>query len=200
MKYWDSQTNLFADTPAKDLFSQHTNTLAILTETASPGEAAAIAKKILSDTSVTEATIYFKYYVHQALVKAGLGNDYLQWLDVWKENIQQGMTTWAEKSDINKSRSDCHAWGSHPNIELFRTVLGIDASSPGFKKIKVEPHLGNLKSISGEIPHPNGKVMVSYQYTTHWKVHIDLPANTAGSFTWKGKNYPLKQGRNEFQF
>ena len=42
---------------------------------------------------------------------------------VWEENIKQGMTTWAEISDINATRSDCHAWGAHPNIELYRRVL-----------------------------------------------------------------------------
>jgi hypothetical protein len=199
MKYWNNKTKLFADTPEQDLFSQHTNTLAILTETTKGDEAIDIAKKIMMDTSLTQATIYFKYYVHQALIKTGFGNGYLQWLDIWKENMAQGMTTWAEISDINRARSDCHAWGSHPNIELYRTVLGIDAASPGFKKVKIEPHLGDLKNVSGEIPHPNGKISVSYQYTSTWKVQIDLPAKTSGVFIWKGKNFPLKQGRNEFQ-
>jgi alpha-L-rhamnosidase len=198
-KYWDSKKKLFADTPEKDFFSQHTNTLAILTGTTTGNDAIAVSKKIISDTSLTQATIYFKYYVHQALIKTGFGNDYLQWLNVWKENINQGMTTWAEKSDINKSRSDCHAWGSHPNIELFRTVLGIDAASPGFQKIKIEPHLGDLKNISGEMPHPNGKISVAYEYTSTWKVRIDLPAKTSGIFIWKGKKYSLKEGRNDFR-
>ena len=129
-KYWDNKTKLFADTPEKDLFSQHTNTLAILTETTTGNEAIAIAKKLLADTSLTQATIYFKYYLHQALIKTGFGNDYINWLGVWEENIKQGMTTWAEISNINSTRSDCHAWGAHPNIELYRTVLGIDANSP----------------------------------------------------------------------
>ena len=30
-KYWDNKRQLFADTKEKDFFSQHTNTLAILT-------------------------------------------------------------------------------------------------------------------------------------------------------------------------
>jgi hypothetical protein len=50
------------------------------------------------------------------------GNDYLKWLDKWKENIEMGMTTWAEISEIDNARSDCHAWGSSPNIE-FSNVL-----------------------------------------------------------------------------
>jgi hypothetical protein len=198
-KYWDKEKNLFADTPEKDLFSQHTNALAVLTSTAKPEHVNTIAKKLLTDTAITQATIYFKYYVHQALVKAGFGNDYLNWLTVWEENIKQGMTTWAEISDINNTRSDCHAWGAHPNIELFRTVLGIDANAPGFKQIKIEPHLGALTKIGGTIPHPAGKISVSYEYQKNWVLTIQLPANTPGVLIWKGKKYPLKGGMNNLQ-
>ena len=154
----------------------------------------------MTDTSLTEATIYFKYYVHGALIKAGFGNDYLNWLNVWKENIKQGLTTWAEISDINNARSDCHAWGSHPNIEFFRTILGIDANSEGFRTVKIEPHLGALTKISGEIPHPKGKISVAYLLDTNWKIGITLPSNTPGILVWEGKKYPLKPGRNEFRF
>lgn len=198
-KYWDASKKLFADTPEKDLFSQHTNSLAILTGTIINSDATLLAKKILTDTSLTQATIYFKYYVHQALAKAGLGNDYLNWLGIWHENLKQGMTTWAEISDINNTRSDCHAWGAHPNIEFFRIVLGIDSDAPGFNKVKIEPHLGSLKNASGEIPHPNGKIAVDYRYENNkWNIKIDVPKNTAGTFTWKNKKYELKPGENNF--
>ena len=196
-KYWHATKNLFADTPEKNIFSQHVNSLAILTHTITGKEASALAKEILADTLLTHATIYFKYYVHQALTKAGFGNDYLNWLDIWHENLKQGMTTWAEISDINNARSDCHAWGAHPNIEFFRIVLGIDSDAPGFSKIKIEPHLGLLKNASGEIPHPNGKIGVDYHYQNNkWNIKIDLPKNTTGYLLWKEKRYELKAGEN----
>ncbi len=198
-KYFDTSKKLFADTPEKDVFSQHVNSLAILTRTVINNDAAQLAGKILYDTSLAQATIYFKYYLHQALTKAGLGNDYLNWLGIWHENLKQGMTTWAEISDINSARSDCHAWGAHPNIEFYRIVLGIDSDAPGFSKIKIEPHLGSLKNASGEIPHPNGKIAVDYKYENNkWNIKIDLPKNTSGIFTWKNKPYPLKSGVNNF--
>ena len=89
---------------------------------------------MLADTSLAPASIYFKFYLHQALTKAGLGNDYMSWLGKWRENMDLGLTTWAETSDVNTSRSDCHAWGLSPNIEFFRTILGIDSDAPGFQK------------------------------------------------------------------
>jgi hypothetical protein len=162
-------------------------------------QANALAKKILSDTNLTQATIYFKYYVHQALTKAGLGGDYLNWLTVWKQNLAMGMTTWAEISDINDARSDCHAWGASPNIELYRIVLGIDSDAPGFKKIKIIPHLDSLTHANGIIPHPNGDISVNYKKNGHlWNATIFLPPNTSGYLLWKGKRYPLKAGGNSF--
>jgi len=196
-KYWNAGRGLYADTEDKDLFSQHANSLAILSGVVSGVNATTLANKMLTDTTLVQASIYFKYYLHQALVKAGLGNDYLKWLDKWRENIAMGLTTWAETSDVSTTRSDCHAWGSSPNIEFFRTVLGIDSDAPGFSKIKINPHLGAIGEISGEMPHPNGKIAVKYKLQKGaLQADINLPQNIAGTFVWKDKNYPLKAGKN----
>jgi len=199
-KYWDAAKGLYADTEDKNVFSQHTNSLAILAGLSTGADATALSKKILSDTSLTQCTIYFKYYMHLALVRGGLGNDYMKWLDVWRNNLKMGLTTWAEISDLPNSRSDCHAWGASPNIEFFRTVLGIDSYAPGFAKIKIEPHLGDITTIGGEMPHPNGKISVNYAMEkTGWKIKVELPVKTSGVFVWKGKSYPLKAGENQIK-
>ncbi|MFN7119966.1 MAG: alpha-L-rhamnosidase C-terminal domain-containing protein [Saprospiraceae bacterium] len=197
-KYWNEDKQLFADRPEQDLYSQHVNALAILTGTTSINwgiDPKQLANKILTDTSLSQATIYFQYYIHLALIKAGLGDDYLNWLDIWKENLAQGMTTLAEISDINNTRSDSHAWGAHPNIEFLRTVLGIDSAAPGFQKVKIEPHLGNLNFASGSMPHPNGTISINYKKEKdQWTAEITLPKHTDGVLFWKGKAYALKGG------
>ena len=142
---------------------------------------------------MAETTIYFKYYLHLALAKAGKGNDYLKWLSIWKENIDMGLTTWAETSDVSTSRSDCHAWGSSPNIEFFRIVLGVDSDAPAFAKVKIEPHLGELSQAEGIVPHPQGEIQVDYKPGS---ASITLPGTVSGSFVWQGKKYPLKAGKN----
>jgi alpha-L-rhamnosidase len=198
-KYWNSGKNLFADRPEMDFYSQHANTLAILTGMFEDQQATKIAKQLLSDTTLAPASIYFKFYLHRALIKAGLGNDYLNWLGQWRQNMNMGLTTWAEISDINNARSDCHAWGASPNIEFFRTVLGIDSDAPGFKTIKVEPHLGSLKNISGEIPHPRGKIFAGYKFEKgKWDIRIELPVQSTGKLVWKNIVYPLQAGINHF--
>jgi alpha-L-rhamnosidase len=198
-KYWNPTKKLFADRAEQDLYSQHANTLAILTGTVKGAEAKQLGEKLMQDKSLTEATIFFKYYVYQALVVAGYGDGYLDWLGIWKENIQQGLTTWAEISDINNARSDCHAWGSSPNIEFFRTVLGIDSDAPGFKKVKIIPHLGKETKISGSMPHPSGTISSSYQLKNgKWEIAIELPTNTSGYLLWNEQRIPLVSGKNKF--
>jgi hypothetical protein len=200
-KYWDADKKLFADRTEKDVFSQHTNTLVLLTGVLNQGQAQQLAQQLLHNTTLTPASIYFKYYLHLALIQAGLGDDYLKWLDKWRENIEQGLTTWAEISDINTTRSDCHAWGASPNIEFFRTVLGIDSDDLGFSKVKITPHLGQITTISGQIPHPKGTISTSYALeNNHWKIKIELPKTVTGTLVWKGKKIALKEGVNSFSF
>jgi alpha-L-rhamnosidase len=197
-KYWDDDKKIFSDTKEKKYYSQHANALAILTNVINGNEAHELGNKLLHDTSLVTASVYFKYYVFQALNKAGFGNDYLNWLGIWKQNLAMGLTTWAEIDDINRARSDCHAWGSSPNVELYRIVLGIDTDAPGFSKIKIEPHLGTLTRASGTIPHPNGNINVSYiLQNKKWNVDITLPQKVTGRFIWNGKEYSLKAGNNK---
>ncbi|MBO9202467.1 MULTISPECIES: alpha-L-rhamnosidase-related protein [Niastella] len=197
-KYWNAAHGLFADTREQNSFSQHTNSLAILTGMLNKAAMTAVANRMLTDSTLTQCTIYFKYYLHQALVKAGLGDNYMDWLGIWYKNLAAGLTTWTEDSNIDYTRSDCHAWGSSPNIEFFRTVLGIDSDAPGFSKIKIEPHVGKLINLAGEIPHPNGSISVHYQLQKgKWTMRINLPIKKSGTLIWKGKVYPLKAGENK---
>lgn len=198
-KYWDSNKKLFADREEKDEFSQHTNSLAILTGMVSSQEASQIANQLITNSQLAPASIYFKYYLHQALIKAGQGNDYLTWLDKWRENINMGLTTWAETSNVDNTRSDCHAWGSSPNIEFYRTILGIDSDGLAFSKVKIMPHLGQMTDIKGAIPHPKGSVSASYKLDNgKWNIQIELPKTITGNLIWKGKTIPLKEGQNLF--
>lgn len=198
-KYWDPDRRLFADTPSKDRFSQHTNSMAILGGLADEQQAEYIGKMMLSDTTMTQATIYFKYYLHKALAKAGLGDQYLDWLDIWRKNIELGMTTWGETSEVETTRSDCHAWGAIPNIDVYSIILGIESDAPYFKKVRIEPNPGQQKLVSGEIPHPDGKISVKYDNSgRNLKAEIILPDKVDGTFIWGGKIHALKGGVNSF--
>ena len=67
---------------------------------------------------------------------------------------------------------------------------------PGFKSIRIAPSLGDLKEVSGTMPHPVGSVTASYKLDKKGKLtaRLILPTGTDGVFVWKGKEYQLKSG------
>lgn len=195
--YWDESKKLFADTPSKKDFSQHSNALAILAGVVKDAEARDLVNRIIADPSLTQCSIYFKYYLHAALVRAGEGDKYLDQLGEWQAMLDRGLTTWAEQAD--PTRSDCHAWGASPNIELFRTVLGIDSAAAGFKHVVIRPHLGKLTRASGTMPHPRGEIAVSLNLVNgKLEAEVNLPAGVTGEFAWHGHRRTLKEGRAKF--
>jgi hypothetical protein len=71
--------------------------------------------------------------------------------------------------------------------------LGVDSDAPAFAKVKIEPHLGELKEAEGVVPHPQGEIQVQYKSGS---ASITLPGTVSGTFVWQGKKYPLKAGIN----
>ncbi len=59
--------------------------------------------------------------------------------------------------------SFCHGWASGPTSWLTQYVLGVSVLEPGCKKIKIEPHLGDLKWVKGTFPTPYGVVKIEHQ-------------------------------------
>jgi alpha-L-rhamnosidase len=195
--FWNESMQLFSDTSEKRLYSQHVNILAVHSGLVEGNKATSLVQKVLQDTSLTRATIYFQFYLHEAMAKSGLGNFYLDQLNDWREQIRNGLTTWAEISDHNVSRSDCHAWGASPNVEFFKIVLGITSDAPGFKKVRIAPNPGKLTSLRGSIPHPRGNIRTEMWLKNGvWEARIDLPKALEGQFLWNDKSYPLYGGEN----
>jgi hypothetical protein len=191
--YWDPSRRLFADTPKHDVFSQHANSLAILAGLVKDDEARNIAAALIDDRSLTESTLYFRYYIHTALRQAGLGDRFLDLLGTWRDALRIGLETWPEKPE--PSRSDAHAWSSHIAVDMFRTIAGIRPGAPGFARVIVEPNLGKLAEVSASMPHPKGEIEVALNKTTG-QAEVTLPAGVEGELIWQGKRSPLKSGKN----
>jgi hypothetical protein len=196
MLYWDEGRQLFADTPSKKSFSQHTNTMAVLADVASGEEARALMLRTLTAPGLAQGALYFKFYMHQALAKVGEGDRYLDQLDDWRGMLANGLTTFAEVVDRpgRPTRSDCHAWSASPSIELMRTVLGVDSAAPGFSRAVVRPHLGRLSSVQGSVPHPKGSIEVRVEASGN--VTVTSPVD--GEFLWRGTRRELRAGANRF--
>jgi alpha-L-rhamnosidase len=195
--YWDEGRKLFADTPAKQKFSQHTNTLAVLADVVQGSDARELMLRIMSAAGLAHGELYFKFYIHQALAKVGEGNRYLEQLDDWRGMLGIGLTTFAEIVDRpgHPTRSDCHAWSASPDVEMLRTVLGVDSGAPGFARVVVMPHLGRLSYVDGSVPTPKGPVDV--RVDSSGSVSVTTPVD--GVFVWRGVRRELRAGANAFR-
>ena len=175
--------------------------LAVLAGISTGDDARDLVTRVLADTSIVQCSYYFRHYVHSAVNMAGEGDRYLGLLGEWESMLSRGLTTFAERYEQpgNPSRSDCHAWSSSPNFEVFRTVLGIDTAAPGFQRVRIRPFLGKLERVSGAIPHPKGEISVKLERTgIRLRADITLPAGVSGEFSWKGTERPLVPGWNVF--
>ena len=70
--------------------------------------------------------------------------------------------------------SFCHGWASGPAPWMSRHILGIEPLEPGFKKVRIEPHLGNLDWAEGTFPTPYGLIRVSARKTDDGNIKTDI--------------------------
>ncbi|MEO8620559.1 MAG: alpha-L-rhamnosidase C-terminal domain-containing protein [bacterium] len=196
---WDAKRQLFRDAPESTTFSQHTNVLALLTNAVPAAERRPLLERVLSDTSLAQATYYFGFYVFEALRAGGLADRYVELLAPWREMLALGLTSTPENPE--PTRSDTHAWAAHPNYGLLATVLGVRPSSAGFRTVSIAPALGSLKRASGRVPHPSGDIDVELERvgSTGIRGTVTLPVGLTGTFEWNGRRIPLRAGRQEVQ-
>jgi alpha-L-rhamnosidase len=197
-KCFDSNKGLIADTPEKRFFSQHASVLANLTNTYPEiMDKEKIVKTILSDSSLAQCSLYFKFYLFEAIEKAGQANHFISELGPWEKMVDTGLSTFAETSD--PARSDCHAWSASPVYYFLSLVSGIKPASPGFKSIRIEPNLGSLNSIDTSMPHKLGPIHVKLEKSNknRLKGEIDLPPSLDGILILNGVESQLKGGINK---
>jgi alpha-L-rhamnosidase len=196
---FDKKKGLIADSPEKGNFSQHANSLAILTNTIPKELQVDVINKIMNDNDMAKCSFYFLFYLTEALEKAGLSEQYPDKLDPWKKMLDNGLTTFAEEPD--PTRSDCHSWSASPIYYFLSLVCGIKPNEPGFKSVRIEPHLGRLSWIEGSIPHLLGTIRISLKKDKYNNLtgKVVLPENLTGIFIWNGQSRSLKGGINQIQ-
>lgn len=202
---WNAERGLFADNPDLDVFSQHTNALAVLYDVATPEQAPAILDRIMAPGKGIDApegmfttSYYFAWYLIRAFDHAGLSDRYPSLLKTWRDLLALNYTTWPEER--GNTRSDSHAWSAHPTADLLGIVAGIRSAAPGYAALRVEPHLGSLTRLDATAATPHGPVKVRYRLEGGWlEAEIDRPANLPGSFIWNGQSHPLNESRTRLR-
>ncbi|MGO4370758.1 alpha-L-rhamnosidase C-terminal domain-containing protein [Paenibacillus sp. MCAF20] len=192
---WSPERELYRDSPSSEDYSQHAQIWAVLTGTASDGEAQGLMQRMLNDNSLPKVTLAMSYYLFRALERTGLYDHTFQLWDAWREQADLNLTSWVE--DPVSVRSDCHAWGALPLYDLPASVLGVKPLLPGYAAISITPHTGTLQWASGSCMTPKGEVAVKwaieagrFRLTVNragdTPVHVELPSGEKLLFTEKG--------------
>ena len=193
---YDDKRNLYSDTPDKKVFSEQMNSFAVLTDALPVNKQKELMQNVLSDTSLIKCSAYFKFYFFRALKKAGLGDEFLPNITLWRNMLNAGLTTFSEMGNTARDRSDCHAWSAHPGMEFLSVIAGITPAAPGFSKVRIQPSFNNLNWIKASMPHPEGTIEVDIKKVgTGIKGTVTLPEKTEGELIWNDKTILLKPGK-----
>lgn len=198
---FDENKGLMASTPERVRFSPHASIMGVLSGSIPAPQQAMVLKKVLATDSLTsQLTFYYRFYLNQALKKAGLADTYIGQLKPWRDMLAIGLSTFAEEPE--PTRSDCHAWSASPNYDFLATVCGIVPDAPGFAKIRIAPALGALTQVSGKMPHPAGEIAVTFTRNGAKGLtgEVTLPAGLTGRLIWEGKEVGLKGGKQTVKF
>lgn len=200
-KCWNTQRGLLADNPDQNVFSQQANILGVLYDVIPMDRQKDVLKQMLAiepgttPNGTLSASYYFRFYLARALDHAGMADDYLDSLKPWSDLLALHFSTWPEQP--GDTRSDSHAWTSHPIYDLLTLVAGIKPDAPGFAKVRIEPHLGNLQSLKASYPDPLGMITVIYkQQGSRLNAIVTLRGPYTGTFVYHGKSQDLHSGDN----
>ena len=198
LRCYDEDKQLMADTPEKTSYSQHAGIWAILSDAVNAKEASDMMKKMLEDKSIGQVTFFYRFYLTQAMKKAGMADQYYKELTPWREMLKMGLTTFAEKPE--PTRSDCHAWSASPNYDFLATICGIMPDAPGFRKVLIRPAMGNLDEVRCTMPHPSGEIVVWFKKKPNDVLGVDitLPLPLSGELIWKDKTVRIHGGKQKF--
>jgi hypothetical protein len=203
-KCWDAQRNLMAETPEHKGYSQQASILGVLFDVVPKESRQAVMENVLKIEpgakldDVLSASYYFRYYLARALEHAGMSDRYLDEIKPWRDMLPLHFSTWPETP--GETRSDSHAWSAHPMYDLLTLVAGIEPASPGFKTVRIAPHLGSLPSLKATYPHPEGTIAVVYvKKGAGLEAKVTLPGTLTGSFEYGGRSWKLKPGENRIE-
>ncbi len=130
--FWDPRLRLLRDVPAaadrrNREFSQHAQALGVLAGVMRGADARAALRGAIEGMpglELRQATLYFRFYLAEAVARAGWGAGLWRLLEPFREALAAGSTTWPETYE--PCRSECHAWGSWPMYFFGRYVLGVN--------------------------------------------------------------------------
>jgi alpha-L-rhamnosidase len=192
--FWDAERGLMADDRAHSSFSEHAQCFALASGRLGRKASARVLDQLDRGEATSVATIYFSHYVLAALAAGGRAEGFFRRLELWKALPDQGFRTPYEAP--GNTRSDCHAWASHPLYHQFASICGIQPADFGFRTVVIRPLLGPLRRVDAVLVHPRGRIRLAARVDEQG-AHFDirLPAGVTGHLYWAGRCHALRAGR-----
>lgn len=192
--FWNTSRNMMSDDETQNCFSEHAQILTILSDSFDPEDSRSALHALLTRPGLTRSSIYFSFYLFEALFKMNAVTTILDRVEPWNQLVENGFKTPPET--FMNPRSDCHGWGSHPQFQLHAGVLGVRPAEPGFRSVVIRPQNVGWKNISGSTVHPDGLIETDFCFSeTGIKGKVKLPG-ISGRLEWNGRTVQLRPGEN----
>ncbi|HZZ41686.1 MAG TPA: family 78 glycoside hydrolase catalytic domain [Tepidisphaeraceae bacterium] len=151
------------------VFSQQTQTAAYISGVAT-GKRAERCRKIVHKAPagfVEAGSPFFMFFLLEALVREEEYDALIQTIRTyWGEQVAAGATSFWEMyhpDEPRLTRSHCHGWSAAPVAFLTQNVLGVQPLTPGYEKVLIAPHPGDLEWAQGRVPTPRGVVQCTWK-------------------------------------
>lgn len=207
--FWSDKENAFIHNRENGVMSTQvtpfTNMFAVLFNYLDPDKTKAVKENVLLNPNALKITTpYMRFFELEALCALGEQKHVLNEIrDYWGGMINLGATTfWEKYNPAEKNpemlamygrpfgKSLCHAWGASPIYLLGKYYLGVKPTTPGYQTYSVEPCLGDLYWMEGDVPTPEGKIHL-YCSTKEIKVKAD---SGTGTLKFKSLIKPVCKG------
>ncbi|HEY4108830.1 sodium:solute symporter family transporter [Puia sp.] len=201
--FWDRRRQAFIHSSQTKDITRYTNMFAIFFNYLDSAQEQSVKTHVLLNDSIQKITTpYMQFYELEALCALGEQKHVLKEIkDYWGGMLANGATSFWEKYDPKEKgaqhyamygrpfgRSLCHAWGASPLYLFGKYFLGVRPLTPGYATYEVEPHLGGLEWMEGEVPTPHGNIKLS---CTRNRLTIHT-AGGRGVLRLKGKRITLE--------
>jgi SSS family transporter len=204
--FWNAEKGAFAHSRVEGVLSEnvtrYANMFGIFFGLFTEAQQASVRRGVLLNDSVQKITTpYMRFYELEALCALGEQAHVLKEMkDYWGGMLALGASSFWEKYDPAEKgvqhtamygrpygRSLCHAWGASPIYLLGKYYLGVRPGSPGYATCFVEPVLGGLQWMEGEVPTPKGGIRV---YCSRKEIRVRTAAGV-GVLLFRSETRPV---------
>jgi hypothetical protein len=193
-RFWSAERACLADDPEHRHWSWHAQVYGVLSGVLSREEGVVAFAQARANADFVVTSYVGRFYLFEALRLLGRGGEILGELGAWQSMLDRGaVTVWEQ---LEPTRSDCHAWSSHPLFHLPCSVVGVRPAAPGFARVEIVPQPGELRRVSAVVVHPRGEVAAELEFdgAGGCRGRVSLPAGVDGVLRWGGREIPLRAG------